>query len=116
MTDYLVDCVNLVFSSTREFAAQVPWSKQPPIQRSGPHVSTSMDGEGTAGATVYSNPSPFDLARARQKREMAIRLRHIALGLSILSERSLFFRDAVTLEAEAAQLERGPPHRGPQSD
>ena len=43
---------------------------------------------------LFLKPTPFDLQRARQKREMAARLRQVAPGLSIASERTLLLRDA----------------------
>jgi hypothetical protein len=60
-------------------------------------------------------PTPYDLQRARQKREMAARLRQVAPGLSMASERTLLLRDAEALEAEASELEgTAPPrHRDP---
>jgi hypothetical protein len=58
-------------------------------------------------------PTPYDLLRARQKREMAARLRQVAPGLSIESERTLLLRDAEKLEEEALQLEGTAPPRQP---
>jgi hypothetical protein len=58
-------------------------------------------------------PTPYDLQRARQKREMAARLRQLAPGLSIESERTLFLRDAERLEAEADRLEGTPSRPSP---
>jgi hypothetical protein len=51
--------------------------------------------------------------RARQKREMAERLRQVAPGLSIASQRTQLLRDAESLEAEASQLEGTAPPRRP---
>ena len=50
----------------------------------------------------------YDLQRARQKREMAARLRQVAPGLSVPSERAWLYSDADALEREAAQLEGKP--------